>query len=413
MINTKSGVSAPKSGVNKKDKFYIKNSLNYIMQTKKEILSKTKLEFYEEIKKYQSKFKPTKELTGFGSTALVGEKNYPQLKIHNVSNEDKDSSFLKNSDFVKKDYSEIIKSKAKNVLGSTNPIYIKKSNNRITDEITEIYKSKTEVEFVSKFDSELKFNKPVFSNMIGTLGTKNELTKIEVNDNISISKQIETHTQGETKSKNAIIELYEKGFNESQIINLLSLGQFGISINKKLVPTKWTITAYDKAISDHLLNEVSKYKIIENYEIYNYFDKGNNFLVLLIPDTFSFELFEKGDNFEASDYVDYRNKLKYDEPKTAGAFYAGRIGILENLKIRKKQALIIIIRLINNYEIPLGVVFVRESIREAMKKRIEKFNNLKELNEFVLENYNSHYECLIKSQTLIEKKKQKKLIEWS
>jgi len=64
------------------------------MQTKKEILSKTKLEFYNQIKQYQKQFKPSKQIDGFGSNAIVGEKNYPQLKIYNSSNGDKSSSFF-------------------------------------------------------------------------------------------------------------------------------------------------------------------------------------------------------------------------------------------------------------------------------------------------------------------------------
>jgi len=48
---------------------------------KKKYLNKTKIEFYKEIKKYQLEFKPSKEVEGFASTAIVGEKNYPNLKI--------------------------------------------------------------------------------------------------------------------------------------------------------------------------------------------------------------------------------------------------------------------------------------------------------------------------------------------
>ena len=58
--------------------------------TKKDLLSKTKLEFYNEIKKYQQEFKPSKEIEGYASAAIVGEKNYPNLKVYNISNEKKD-----------------------------------------------------------------------------------------------------------------------------------------------------------------------------------------------------------------------------------------------------------------------------------------------------------------------------------
>jgi len=181
--------------------------------TKKEILSKTKLEFYNQIKQYQKQFKPTKEIEGFGSNAIVGEKNYPQLKVYNISNEEKNNSFLNTQKIVKKNYSDIIKLKAKNVLGNTNNIYVKKTNSKILEEVKNIYKAKKEVEFTSKFDKELKFNKPIINKLSGVLGTKNELKKINLNENAKTSKQIEKYSTNDAKSKEAVIKLYKRKIN--------------------------------------------------------------------------------------------------------------------------------------------------------------------------------------------------------
>lgn len=380
------------------------------MQSKRDILSQTKLDFYNEIKKYQSGLKPTKEIEGFGSNAIVGEKNYPQLKVFNISNEDKNSSFFQTSDIVKKEYSDIVKLKAKNILGNTNNIYIKQTNHKVLDEIKDIYKSRKPIEFTSKFDSELKFNKPIVNKLSGVLGTKNELLNIELNENAQTSNKIENYSKGDVKSKEAIIQLYEKGINEHQIINLLSLGNWGLQINKKMVPSRWAITAYDQTIEKHLYSKLLKYSTIENYELYFSSDKGNSFIIILLPDTFTFENFEfTPSGWNANDYVGIDNKLNKSEPDTAGGFFATKVAIFETLNQRRKSASIICLREIDNYEIPLGVVFVRETVRQAMKNKIFNCSNKKELEEYLSRFHKNHFNWYKKSKTLEENGKQKKL----
>ena len=100
-------------------------------QKKRDLLNKTKLDFYKQVKLYQSSLKPTKEIEGFGSIPIVGEKNYPFLKVHNVSTKESDNSFLKSGDIVKKEYNEIFKLKAKNILGSTQQNHIRKVDEKI------------------------------------------------------------------------------------------------------------------------------------------------------------------------------------------------------------------------------------------------------------------------------------------
>ena len=397
-----------------KTKLYNQRNPNNNMSspTKKEFLSKTKLEFYKEIKKYQSKLKPSKEIEGYASAAIVGEQNYPNPKIYNVSTGQKDNSFFKTNEVVKKDYSDIVKLKAQNILGNTNNIYIKKTNTRIITEINDVYKARKPAQFESQFDKELKFNKPILNKLSGVLGTQNELINVELTENASTSKQIEKYTDDDIKARQAIINLYEKGIPESQIINLLGLGNFGIQLNRKVVPTRWSISAYDVAIEKHLHSIITKHNPINQYEVYYAKDKGNEFVIVLAPDGYTFENLEFGDEWNGSDYVGHNNKLPYQTPNTAGGFYASKVAIFEHLRKRKKQAQIYCIRLIEGYDIPLGVVFVRETIRQAMTNQIFKTSNFQTLKKYLLENHTQHYKQLINSKTLQENKTQKKLKDY-
>lgn len=380
---------------------------------KKELLSKTKQSFYEELKRAQKEFKPSKELEGYGGSAIIGEKNYPLVATHNISNENKSSSYQNTSNLVKKPYEEIFKAKAKNVLGTTNSQYIKKPNEKITEELTNIYKAKKPTQFASHFEKQIQFTKLLTNKVAGIMGSQNNLVKLHSTENTTTSKKIEKYTQEDIKSKEAIISLYEKGINEHQIINLLALGSFGISTNKKLVPTKWAISAYDQTIEKHLHKKILNYSIIENYEIYHYFDKGNDFYIVLLPETFSGEIVESWDDIIERDYVSVDNTLNKQEPETAGGFWATKCGIHELLHKRKKQSSYISLRHITNYEIPLGVVFVRECVREALSKEpIFKSSNIEEVKEYLKTTSQKHYEDFINSTLLRELKKQKKLSQF-
>lgn len=379
---------------------------------KREFLSKTKQKFYDEIKQYQLSLKPTKEIEGYGSAPIVGEKNYPYLSTHNISNSNKDSSFFNTSKIVKKDYDEVISLKARNILGSTEKTYVKKVNERISDEIRNIYKSKKPIEFSSEFEKELKFDRILVNKVSGVMGSRNPLLTLKANENTSTSSQIEKYISDDLKAKDAIIDLYEKGVNEHQIINLLALGSFGIDMNKKLVPTKWAITAYDQTIEKHLFTKLRNLSPIEKYEIYHHKDKENEFVILLIPDTFTGEVIEAFSTNIEKDYIDHQNRLDKKEPETAGGFYATKIAIFESLLKRKRQAAFISVRVIGDYDVPLGVVFVRESVREAMKKPIFESSDEKEIFDFLQEKYLKHSILTKNSKVLKERRKQRKLNEF-
>ena len=113
----------------------IKLKYNINAEFKWNKVSPAYFEFYKEIKKYQKEFSPSKEIEGYASAAIVGEKGYPSLKTYNISNEKKENSFFRTNQLVKKDYSEILRLKARNVLGNTSNINIKKPKEMDSDSL--------------------------------------------------------------------------------------------------------------------------------------------------------------------------------------------------------------------------------------------------------------------------------------
>ena len=52
------------------------------------------------------------------------------------------------------------------------------------------------------------------------------------------------------------------------ISGLLSVGVLGLKKNKRLVPTRWSITATDDMLGKHLWKQVQQHKWIEDYELH-------------------------------------------------------------------------------------------------------------------------------------------------
>jgi hypothetical protein len=382
----------------------------------KKIINHTKNAFFKQIKAYQQTLKPTKEIEGFGSAPIVGEKNYPFLQIHNSSNEDKSNNFMNSGEIVKQGYKDIFHIKAKNILGSTQNTHIRHTTDRINNEIIDIYKSKKAIEFNSTFEKELKFDKVLTNKIAGIMGSKNELEQLQATENTTTSKQIEKYSTNDAKAKEACIKLYEQGKNEQQIIHLLALGVFGVNINKKLVPSKWAITAYDKMIEEHLHKQILKYKPINQYEVYYYQNKSDTHVNILLPDHYTGTHTEDWANSYSDEWNGFNtdsfnnvNKLPTPEALNAGGYYATKIALNEHLQNRKKQASAIMIRRIRDYDVPLGVVFVRECVRESFKNQVFKTSSFEELNEFIKTKYPDHHKHFLNSKVLSEQKKQTKL----
>ena len=385
--------------------------------SKKEYLSKIKADFYNQLQEEKENFKPTKELTTHSTIPIMTSKNYPYISAMQVTNSSIENSQFHQNEFVKKDYSHILSHKARSIVGTTNEFHKTNHSTKINEQLQELYASKKPIQSTHTFQDEIKIGKVLSSKVAGLLGNSTQLESISVDDNISILKLIEKHKTGETKSKDAILELYYKGFDDNQIRSLLSLSLFGLDQNKVLVPTKWSISACDSVIEQDLYEKVSGFNISNEFEIFEHEDKGNHFILCFLPYNFCSEVIEtwpEGSGWALErDFVKNNNKLQTKEPECAGGYWATKLGMLEYLHQKRKQAACISIRVISGYDIPLGVIFVRECVREAIKKgSIFKTQNEAEFFEYIKTNFKKHSQFLKSSPVLEEVKKFKTINKW-
>lgn len=221
-------------------------------------------------------------------------------------------------------------------------------------------------------------------------GMKALLDRARITSNISVPRKIDKFFNDDVKSSSALKELYKSGYDENVLSKVLSVGALGMSKNRKLVPTRWSITATDDSLGKDIISEIRDYKSIEDYELFFGEFMGNQYLILLIPEIWSYELFElylpgsswnpsdsesNGEIKASTDLEWFAGRSSYAE-NTSGGYYAARLPILEYLKNKKRQASVLAIRYETaSYWAALGVWVVRESVRKAISENNSSLNS--------------------------------------
>ena len=196
---------------------------------------------------------------------------------------------------------------------------------------------------------------------------------------LSADQRIETaYYDTDLRAAEAMMELYRRSVEISIIQRVLSMGMLGVKKKRKLVPTRWSISATDDIISSMLVKEIAMNPTIDLFEVTRYSHLANYYSIILIPNhRWIFEMIEswftsRGQVATGADNEDERG-LNHN-PTIAGAYFAARLAVAEHLARRYKKAGAIVLREIHpNYVMPLGVWQIREGVREALKNPPQKF----------------------------------------
>lgn len=168
----------------------------------------------------------------------------------------------------------------------------------------------------------------------------------------------------------AMMTLYQRGTEISRIQRCLSVGMFGQA--RRLVPTKWSITATDDTISVQMVRDILEYPIDDACRLFGYAHMGNVYRVIIWPRRWAFGFAEawqtKKGPVVGADSEMARGLRRY--PETEGAYHAARLAVAEYMVKRQRQGGALVFREISpHYSIPVGVWQVREGIRSALRQR--------------------------------------------
>jgi hypothetical protein len=263
---------------------------------------------------------------------------------------------------------------------------------------------------IKPVDAEARFSKtPVFSleldEVAHPVGASAPIERFSLAGNPVVPKKVdELHEEG-VKAQQAIRELLLSGFDVHYLTKLLTSGILGQKENRKLVPTKWAITATDDIAGKRFLESVRDYKEISGPLLYSNTYLDNHFEILLLPGNWEYEQFETALTpqleelhrkrqaaahlrYAQAPWADWKmdgrvNISEEHEPfsgRTAyaesqgGGYYAARFAVCEALYRMNRQARAIVFREIGTgYDVPVGVWEVRENVRHAFLSQPEKF----------------------------------------
>ena len=268
-----------------------------------------------------------------------------------------------------------------------------KARNRVLADLQESVLSTAPVDFEVRFKNVPKLNLS-FSSMLAPMGPSGEMENMRVASAAKIPRKVDSVVNEGLKVAEAMPELVKSGFDYYYLQKLLCSGLLGREAEKKVVPTRWSITATDDLLAKQFLKEVREFPEINEYRIYSSEFLHNHFEILLLPGKWEFEQFEAwsvgsvwmqgadGGSVPAlrasisEESEGFWGRTKYAE-KQAGGYYAGRFGVVEALHAMRRQARAVVFREIGpEYQVPVGVFEVRENARHAMAGAPSKFSSL-------------------------------------
>ncbi len=254
---------------------------------------------------------------------------------------------------------------------------------------------------------------------VAPMGPQADLDRMEIIDNPKVPKAVDKAvSDDELKAVTAIDEMSHKGIDENYLRRLLSVGLLGVKKDRKLVPTRWAITATDDTIGKLQRKKIRDYKHAD-YQAFLGGYLGNFYLIMLIPSIFRYELFEMFavEGIEpkfTTDWEDHKGRKNYAKT-TAGGYYATRLGISEKMISLKRQGAALAIRFITDeYTIGLGVWVVREATRKSLLSKPIHFASLELMIQYAKmiakRKYGVPIEHILKASKLLEEVKNQKTL---
>lgn len=330
------------------------------------------------------KTRSIKEFSGSSPPEIfVGKWNYPNVYTGILSpQEHGDTSLLSSPEAWhsnKLSIPQILENRNKLIYGRTQS-NIKKYQSSFLSVMHEVAMTHKSIAIEFKLKKPIRKQEEQASNA-PLIAKAAEVSSVRLQENPAIKPKIDyLVNDNDAKSSIAMLELERAGIGTSSIIKLLSAGLLGLKHQRKLVPTRWAITAIDDLLSKEKLKSIRQFPEIPEIQVFSAYYLGNHYEFLLLPEKWTFEVIEISlKNFSVwMDYESFFPRKNYADSVT-GAYYVNRLAVTEYLEKIKHQASCLVFREVREeYTAPLGVGILRQTSREAFSYSPRKFNTLQD-----------------------------------
>ena len=355
----------------------------------------------------------SKDFFGPSTNVFVGRIGYPRVSIGPLTAIEMKTNIDSPGTWFGMEYGDIIE--LQSLLLRSKLRQDIRSRSRFVEENQELALASKPTDVEMRFTKKPIYNMS-FSDMYQPMGPSASLEKMWIAENPKISNRVERIVRDEIKASEVSVMLYDLGQDVYKISSILSSGIMGMKERKKLVPTRWSITATDDMIFKNLVSEVKSFPSVNEYMIYssNYLD--NHFQILLMPGSWEYENFEAwapgsmwSFNLKKTEIIEeyepFKGRTRYAD-KEGGGYYAARLGVIESLHKMRRQARVVVFREIyEGYTVPLGVWQVRENVRNAFRQKPEKFATMNEALKHIDSKLRIPMEDYIKNSLMLKQKR--------
>ncbi len=388
-----------------------------------EIKTRLKKNWYEFVNANNKRF-TNKVIDGSSPPSLfVGEYGYPHVRVGPmVPPYHGDTSILDNPElWLGKSLEEIVNYRI-NLLKGTMIHNVSKISDRYIESLQDMALSKRAVDSTMTFE---KIPSQYLNEMVLSKSDLEEIPTVfsapvsdfKIYPSTSDEKIEKKYYDGDLLASDAVVELYDNNVDITRIAKVLSIGMLGRKKNRKLVPTKWSITAADDIVSMNLLKKIKDNSVLDCYLVFDFNHLGNYYSIIFIPDdVWNFEMIESwidtnGRVHIGSDYESGKNIDHY--PSIAGAYFAARLAATEYLFKKRKKSSVLILREIHpEYFMSLGVWQIREAIRESLKWKGKKFETFDSALKYGVSKTSLSANEWIKNSSIMRNKKQKRISDY-
>ncbi len=221
----------------------------------------------------------------------------------------------------------------------------------------------------------------------------------------------------------AVGELYDRGVRVSRIQRAFSIGTLGRRGRRRLVPTRWSITAVDDLLSKQNLETVRDLPEISEIRVHRLTALDNRWILVFLPGAYRYESIEawypntlwNPDPTQIvimGDHEGFEGRTTY--ASIGGCYYAARLATSEALLRWGRQSGVVVLREVHPGEIlPLGVWNVREHVRAALRTPAETCADLKELETLIAGTFAIPIDRWRRSSAVLhEARTQRRLDDW-
>jgi hypothetical protein len=221
----------------------------------------------------------------------------------------------------------------------------------------------------------------------------------------------------------AVGELYHRGVRVSRIQRAFSVGTLGRHGRRRLVPTRWSITAVDDLLSKQNLEQIRLLPELSEIRLHRLTALDNRWLIALLPGAYRYESIEAWypntlwnpnttNIVIMGDHEGHGGRTTY--ASIGGCYYAARLATSEALLALGRQGGVVVLREVHPGEIlPLGVWNVREHVRAALQRPPERLATLAELSEGIAETFAIPLPRWLRASAVLhDARTQRRLDEW-